>query len=134
MDNESSKIEAAVAPNAMDKVAEMIDLDEPDFLLELLDTFLVESERLITNLEQEWLADSRDQVLLIAHSLKSSCATFHALPLSKLAETLENELRDGGKELDVPAHITKMMAEYERIKPALELERVRIQARLGTET
>ncbi len=127
MENNSLDVDA-VAPNAMDRVAEMVDLYDADFLLELLDTFLNESERLIAELGKEWRSGNSKQALLIAHSLKSSCATFFAQPLSDLAKALENELRDNAGLLDIPAQIDKIVIEYARVRSALALERLRVQS------
>lgn len=113
----------AIPENAMAMLQDMLGLDDPEFLIDLIGTYLDDSKNLVNALKAEWIVGNREVVLRSAHSLKSASATFHANALSSMAAALEDELRDDVGELDVDAQIQRIMAEHVRVEAALSLER-----------
>jgi HPt (histidine-containing phosphotransfer) domain-containing protein len=94
-----------------------------EFAVELVDTFLAEAPVMLEELHGALLAGDADRFRRTAHSLKSNCNTFGALPLAVMARQLELEglkpVHDGGgKQLDALAQ------EYARVAHSLtELKR-----------
>jgi HPt (histidine-containing phosphotransfer) domain-containing protein len=60
-----------------------------DFVLELVDTFLVEAPAMIGDLRSALAANDADRFRRAAHSLKSNSMTFGALTLGAMARSLE---------------------------------------------
>ncbi|MBV7332983.1 Hpt domain-containing protein [Chloroflexi bacterium TSY] len=115
----------------MNAVAELIGLDEPDFLLELLDTFLTESDQLVANLKKYRADQDPKNLQLTAHSIKSTCATFGALLIAQLSAELETELRDEIGQIDIDAHIEQITQEYASARLVFLQERERLAAMLS---
>jgi len=76
--------EPVLQPNALDAIVEMIGLDDPEVIVDLLDTFLTDSQRQIEEMRQTFASGDFKTLHRAAHSMKSSSATFGALALSKL--------------------------------------------------
>lgn len=117
-------------PNALDALIEMIGLDEPDFLIELIDTFLTDSSNLVDTLPVDWHNGDSETVTRTAHSLKSTSATFQAMRLSKLAAELEAEMRGEDVGINILDHINQIVAEHSLVKAALMDEKTKLSARL----
>ncbi len=83
-----------IDPAALDAVAEMVGTDEPEVMLDLLDTFLEDSQNQIDKMVSSLAAEDWTLLHRIAHSLKSSSATFGAMRLSQLCQTLESAAKD----------------------------------------
>lgn len=60
-----------------------------EFIVELIDTFLEDSPRLIDQMRGALTSGNADTFRRAAHSLKSNSATFGAMHLSELAKELE---------------------------------------------
>jgi HPt (histidine-containing phosphotransfer) domain-containing protein len=60
-----------------------------DFVLELVDTFLVEAPPMLDDLRSALAANDADRFRRAAHSLKSNSNTFGALALGAMARSLE---------------------------------------------
>ena len=94
-----------------------------DFVLELVDTFLIEAPAMIDELRSALAANDADRFRRAAHSLKSNSMTFGALTLGAQARALElggigPVQQAGGKPLD------SLADEYARVAQALtELKR-----------
>jgi len=89
-----------------------------EFVIELVDTFLVEGPAMLDDLRRSLAAQNADQFRRAAHSLKSNSNTFGALTLGAMAKELEltglaPALAANGATLDALA------AEYERVAAAL---------------
>lgn len=123
-----AEMSPAIPENAIQLLQDMLGLDDPEFLVDLIGTYLDDSTNLVSALKAEWMVGNREVVLRSAHSLKSASATFHANTLSSLATALEDEMRDSVGELDVDAHIQQVMAEHARVVTALSAERDKISA------
>ena len=127
VDNSAS---SPLEPNALGALIEMVGLDEPDFLIELIDTFLVDSSDIVSGMPESWRNNDRETVLRAAHSLKSTSATFQALRLSKLSSDLESEMRGDETGMDVTSQIDQIVAEHLLVKEALAHERAKLEATL----
>ncbi|MEO5886230.1 MAG: Hpt domain-containing protein [Anaerolineales bacterium] len=85
---------------------ELKQMSGPEFINELIDTFLDDSPKLIEEMESALKAGNVDSFRRAAHSLKSNAATFGAGELFALAKELEmlakeNRLNDTGDRLKV---------------------------------
>ena len=128
--SDENELPPAVEPNVISTLVEMLGIDDDEILIELIDAFLNDTSNLIGRLEPEWAANNKQEVMLIAHSMKSTSATFCAQRLSRLTGTLELELRNGGDSLDIADHITQIQQEYIRVREALLQERKTLVDRL----
>lgn len=89
----------------------------PDVLAELVSTFLQETPRLLDDLDRA--AATRDAALIerLAHTLKSTSATFGAVRLSRLARETEDTARvDLGAALRLAARLRR---EFELVRREL---------------
>lgn len=118
-----SSLPPAVAPNLREVLIEMLGLDDDEILLDLIDTFLEDASAQVNRLAPQWRANNKREVMIMAHSLKSTSATFCAARLSHLCELLETELRDDQGQLDIPECIEQIQREHARVHRALEQER-----------
>jgi two-component system sensor histidine kinase/response regulator len=69
--------------------------DDPDFVRELLETYLAETPEQLAAIGAALEADDADALVRPAHTLKSSSATLGAMRLSALARELEMAGRSG---------------------------------------
>ena len=90
-----------------------------DFVVELIDTYLEETPRLITELEQ-FLA-KQDAVAFgrTAHSIKSSSASLGALSFAALARELEM-MGKSGELAGAKVKVEALEAEYIQVQQALK--------------
>ncbi|MEZ4656002.1 MAG: Hpt domain-containing protein [Caldilineaceae bacterium] len=109
----------------------MVGFDEPDFLIELLDTYLEDSGRTIKNLPQAWQMQDAFGVMRAAHNLKSASATLTAVKLELLTTELENEMRGESRGLNIGDQIEQIIAEYHRVYAALLTARAELVAQLA---
>ena len=86
-----------------------------DFVIELVDTFLVEAPQMLTELRAAQAAGVADRFRRAAHSLKSNSNTFGATTLAEMSRDLEL----GGLIPDT-APLTALEAEYARVAAALQ--------------
>ena len=90
-----------------------------DFIGELIDTFLDDSPKLITDLQKSLAKKDIETFRRSAHSLKSNSASFGAQTLSEQAKELEMLARE--KKLDsVGEKITTLSAEYIKVEQILK--------------
>ncbi|MEZ4712376.1 MAG: Hpt domain-containing protein [Caldilineaceae bacterium] len=115
-----------ISPNMIAHLEEMVGFDEPDFLIELLDTYLEDAGRTIQNLPQAWQKHDAFGVMRAAHNLKSASATLTAAKLELLTSQLEKEMRGETTGLDVENQIEQIVAEYQRVCAALVIERAKL--------
>lgn len=80
---------------ALDSLIEMFGDDDMEAVIDLLDTFLSESQKQVNAIRTSF--DAGDIITLhrMAHSLKSSSATFGAARLSAACARLEKAAKDG---------------------------------------
>jgi signal transduction histidine kinase/DNA-binding response OmpR family regulator/PAS domain-containing protein len=92
---------------------------DPEFLAQLIDTFLEDAPQLLDDLEQALVKKDAAGVRLAAHSLKSNGADFGATTFSALCQQLEM-LGKSGKLGGAKALLTQVKEEFEKVKAALE--------------
>lgn len=83
---------------------ELKQMSGAEFINELIDTFLDDAPKLVSEMRAALAAQDADSFRRAAHSLKSNAATFGALKLAELAKGLEllgkeNRLGDTGDKL-----------------------------------
>jgi two-component system, sensor histidine kinase and response regulator len=108
---------AAVDPAALDRLLDMTGGD-PEFLAELIDTFLEDGAVQLEALRHAVAAGDAEAALRPAHSLKSNSASMGAEHLAGLARDLEADARSGAID-DGPARIEAATAEFEAVRAAL---------------
>lgn len=121
----NSQSTPAIDEDALALLIEMIGPDEPEAILDLLDTYLDDSTRQIESLKEAFAAGDMKNVHRIAHSMKSSSATFGALVLSSYCEKLEQSARDNCASGDCERQIAAVTNEHTRVVAALQNERTR---------
>ncbi len=107
--------------NLIDKTTfeELRDTAGPDFVAELVDTFVEEAPAMLDQLRVARAAGDADVFRRAAHSLKSNSATFGALQLSALARRLELDGLAADPSRDNVA-IDALEAAYQRVAAALQ--------------
>lgn len=117
----------AIAPNAIDNIIEMVGLDEPDFLAELIDTFLGEADTLFEQIPQAVVDGDWETIQRIAHSMKSSTATFSAYHMADLCSELEMATMKPIPATELSLLTEKIIHEYGRVRAALKAEKEKLQ-------
>ena len=83
-----------IDPSAIDTLLEMIGGDK-EAIQELIDSYLSEAPKLVTQLETGLQNQDNDLIRRAAHTLKSSSNDFGAYSLGELCKELETACRDG---------------------------------------
>ena len=137
---ESKQTEAAeLAAQATAKAAEVLDrqmLDQlskvvtngkPELLSRVIKLYLVESPKLIQQLQQAGMEDNAPQIASCAHALKSCSANVGATLLSRYCTDIEASARRGDTD-DARKILAKVEAEHACVQSALttqvELDRL----------
>jgi HPt (histidine-containing phosphotransfer) domain-containing protein len=115
--------ESPISQEAFHALAEMIGLDMPEVLADLIETYLTEAGGLVEAMLTAHAAGDRAALVRPAHSLKSSSASIGATRLSRLCADLEAHLRGAPTPLDVPRQVAAIAAEYKVAAVALAQER-----------
>ncbi len=92
---------------------------DPEFLAQLIDTFLEDAPQLLDDLRQALDKKDAAGVRLAAHSLKSNGADFGATTFSQLCQQLEMRGKSGQLG-GAKALLTQIEAEFKNVKAALE--------------
>jgi HPt (histidine-containing phosphotransfer) domain-containing protein len=100
-------------------LVEMVGEDNPEVLVDLLDTYIVESSGLVGSISKALQQGDVAAMLRPAHGLKSSSASVGALLLSRLCSDLESHVR-GNYKVDVPTQVNAIVHEFERVTVELE--------------
>ena len=90
----------------------------PEFVVELVETFLAEAPLMLADLKSALAAGDADRFRRAAHSLKSNSHTFGALTLGALARELELGGLDRVRAAD-GAPLYALADEYSRVAAAL---------------
>jgi HPt (histidine-containing phosphotransfer) domain-containing protein len=109
----------AINAKALDLLVQMIGLDEPGAVLDLLDTYIEDSTGQIEELQQVYAAGDLKNTHRLAHSMKSSSATFGALELSKCCESLERSARDNCADGRCESELRRVVDEHARVIASL---------------
>jgi HPt (histidine-containing phosphotransfer) domain-containing protein len=115
----------AIDAEALDLLVEMIGPDEPAAILDLLDTYIEDSSRQIAAMQSAYASSDFKTAQRMAHSMKSSSATFGALTLSKHCESLEQLARDNCVDNGCASELQQVVAEHARVLDALREVRIR---------
>lgn len=115
----------AIDAESLELLVEMIGADEPAAILDLFDTYLGDSTRQIEDLQASFIAGDYKNVHRIAHSMKSSSATFGALELSKYCERLERSAKDNCVSGECEKQVAQVRQEHARVIESLTGERQR---------
>jgi len=82
----------------LDDLRELVDEDTPDFLQELLETFLADAERHMSEMESGLLEAGLQTISAASHTLKSSAANLGGEQLSEWCRAIEARTRAGSAE------------------------------------
>jgi PAS domain S-box-containing protein len=96
--------------------------EDPEFLRELIDSYLDNSQSLLQELYTSFAQKDLEVMLLTVHTLKSSCSVIGAEYLATLCRELETKLRNQAYE-DLDIKINKIADEYANVKSELEHEK-----------
>ena len=95
------------------------DIMGAEFMVELIDTFSIETEGLITQLQGALAAGDAAAFGRLAHSIKSSSASLGALAFSQQARELEMLGKSGSLDGAGPM-VEKFFADFVMVKQTLE--------------
>jgi HPt (histidine-containing phosphotransfer) domain-containing protein len=109
----------AIDTESLDLLVEMIGADEPAAMLDLLYTYIGDSATQVQELQRAFAAGDFKTTYRLAHSMKSSSATFGALNLSKYCESLEHSARDECVDGECAGQVDSVVAEHARVIEAL---------------
>ncbi len=115
----------AIVPNALQSVIEMVGGDEPEIIVELIDTYLEDSSNQVAQMTPMLAAGDWVTLRRIAHSMKSSSATFGAMYLSQLCQRLEQSAKDQCGDGTCAAQIDGVVVEHGLVMAALAVERAK---------
>jgi HPt (histidine-containing phosphotransfer) domain-containing protein len=116
----------AISEAEFQALVEMVGSDSPEVLVDLLDTYLVESAGLVVAIREGLDSGQANNMLRPSHSLKSSSASIGAMRLSKLCADLEAYLRGSLPDLNVPGQVEQIENEFARVEAALVVEREKL--------
>ena len=113
----------AVDPAALDRLLEMTGGD-PDFLAELIDTFIEDGSAQLEALRVAVDAGDVADVIRPAHSLKSNSASMGAERLADHLPRARGRRHGPGRSTTAPARVAAATAEFEVVRAALDSFRV----------
>jgi PAS domain S-box-containing protein len=113
---------SSINMSTLTEAASDIGGDDPEFLMELIDSYLDNSQSLLQELYTSLAEKNFEVMLLTMHTLKSSSTVIGAEGLAFLCRELETNLRNQKyDELDIK--INKITDEYANVKSELEHEK-----------
>jgi signal transduction histidine kinase/DNA-binding response OmpR family regulator len=115
----------ALAPGALDRLAQTLGEDDPAFIADLIDTFLADAPALLASLRDGMERGDPAMVRRAAHTLKSNGATFGAVGFSELCRELEVASKDGAGN-GTAELVGRVEAGYEPVRTELEEARRRL--------
>ena len=121
----SARPEPVLQPNALEAIVEMIGIDDPEVVVDLIDTFLTDSQRQVEEMHRSMAAGDFKTLHRAAHSMKSSSATFGAMALSKLCQRLEQSAKEQCADGTCAEQIEIVAAEHTLVLAALQEERAK---------
>lgn len=93
--------------------------DDPEFLNELIASYLELTPPMISDLLQQLEQQDRKALQAAAHKMKSSSAQLGLASLADLCSTLQDD-HEGNFEDDLAGHVEAIVTEYVRLKPLLK--------------
>jgi PAS domain S-box-containing protein len=122
IDSANQSALSAINMHTLHESANDIGGEDADFLMELIDSYLENSQSLIQDLQNSYVKQDFAAMLRAAHSLKSSSAMVGADDLSSLCRDLEANLRHQNyQNLEPQTHT--ILEEYAIVKSELEQEK-----------
>jgi HPt (histidine-containing phosphotransfer) domain-containing protein len=115
----------AIDTESLELLVEMIGADEPAAILDLFDTYIGDSAKQIEELQHSFAAGDFKTTYRLAHSMKSSSATFGALTLSQYCESLEHSARGECADGECAQQLDSIVVEHARVIEALTQLRLR---------
>ena len=109
----------AIDAEALELLVEMIGPDEPAAVLDLLDTYIADSTLQVADLQRAFAGGDLKNTHRLAHSMKSSSATFGALELSKYCETLEHSAKGDCAGGPCAEELQRVVEEHARVIESL---------------
>lgn len=111
---------------ALDSLIEMFGDDDMEAVIDLLDTFLTESQKQVNAIRTSFDAGDITTLHRMAHSLKSSSATFGAARLSAACAHLEKAAKDGCSGEGCAELLPIVFDEQEQAAQVLTAERAKL--------
>jgi HPt (histidine-containing phosphotransfer) domain-containing protein len=108
-----------------DHLCELQDEDDPDFIRDLIDLFLVETPRRIREMYSAYATKDVRMLLQIAHTVKGAAANFGARSLQACCHQIETLVR-AGKLAEVDVLLTVLDKEQSRLAEVLEKQKKRV--------
>lgn len=112
--------------SALEAIIEIFGVDDPGAILDLLDTFLTESAKQVADMHTSFAGGDWSKLHRMAHSLKSSSATFGANRLSHASAALELAAKGQCADEPCPGLIEAVSREHQIACDILQAERVRL--------
>jgi HPt (histidine-containing phosphotransfer) domain-containing protein len=103
-------------------IARILLIADRDFVVEMIDTFLVDAQRFMSQMQTAF--DSGDPEVLhhATHSLKSISASMGAVKLSSICKQLELQARHQKQTIDRD-QLDFIQAEYQKVQESLDFYR-----------
>lgn len=114
--------------SALEAIFDIFGVDDSSAILELLDTFLVESAKQLEDIQSSFAGGDWGKLHRMAHSLKSSSATFGAMRLSQASAALEAAAKGQCADQLCPGLIDAVSQEHQAACDILRGERARLAA------
>ena len=117
----------AIDHSKLQALSDMFGDDAASVMVEVIDSYLEDAPKLLQSMRNS--ADAVDTLALghAAHTLKSTSGTLGAIALSGLCKEVEAIAKNGQFNPAALALVSQIEAEYQRVKAALQEERVRHQ-------
>lgn len=112
--------------SALEAIIEIFGVDDPSAILDLLDTFLMESTKQVDDIHSSFAVGDWSKLHRMAHSLKSSSATFGANRLSLASAALELAAKEQCINQPCPGLIEAVSREHQAACEILRVERARL--------
>ena len=114
-----------IDPKKIEELKELVDEDDPDFLIELLEDYMTISEENLKAIRYAIQAKDAVTVVKTAHTLKGASSNIGAVNMTELSKRLEHlgreETLEGAIEL-----IDQLEVEFVEVKSELEKETARV--------
>lgn len=109
-------------PTALENLLAIAGGDQA-FVAELIDTFLVDSPKLIAAMRRALDSNNAEELSRAAHTLKSNSTNFGATRLTSMAKELEEKGKVGTL-ANGAAKVAQIESEYDRVRGALQEARI----------
>ena len=115
------RLPAAVDGQALANLRELQEPDEPSFVVELIEHFIVETPVRLASIANAIASGDAQGLNRLAHSLKASCGILGAVHMASMCATLEQAGAEGALE-HAGASLEAACVEFERVRAVLRAE------------